>query len=104
MIYAPDSAYDGVYYKAGNRLGYDGSYYTLEDEHIIEEYVLIATFVSPDEADIEQVTEDYHLFNTFVKWDGVDNSEAVGLKYIVESEKDEILSMGWDNFLHQYGY
>ena len=104
MIYAPDSAYDGVYYKAGNRLGYDGSYYTLEDEHIIEEYVLIATFVSPDEADIEQVTEDDHLFNTFVKWDGVDNSEAVGLKYIVESEKDEILSMGWDNFLHQYGY
>lgn len=108
MVYAPNSAYNGIYFQSGNMGVYSGVYYTLENGKINEETVVESTLpenaTTSDELHNVQITDDDALYKTFVGWYWDKEPEKMGLKTIPEFAKDTILEMGWIDYLKKYGY
>lgn len=108
MVYAPNSAYNGIYFQSGNMGFYSGVYYTLENGKINEETVVESTLpenaTNSDELHNVQITDDDALYKTFVGWYWDKEPETMGLKTIPEFDKNTISEIGWIDFLKTYGY
>lgn len=108
LVYAPDSAYTGIYFQAGNMGSYPGNYYTLENNQVVSEPVVHATL--PDgtndwnQLNNEQITGDDALFETFVGWFPNSEPESMGLRTVNEYKEADIRAMGWNEFLNRYGF
>lgn len=112
LIVAPSSKYKGIYFAGGNMDYYQGHYYSLKEGKLHDEYVdEIRAQQTNGNAEFEyfQATEDVELFHTFSgafgKYDELDmRLSKMGLKALVRKSQNEIIEMGWDNYLHECGY
>ena len=106
FVYAPDSAYTGLFTEGGNMGYFTGEYFTIENGELHNEHVLDSigdySGSEPVYTD-EQYTEDDVLFDTFSGF-FPDHYEEKGLRELIMYSVDEIESMGWEAFLSAYGY
>ena len=106
FVYAPDSAYTGLFTEGGNMGYFTGEYFTIENGELHSEHVLDSigdySGSEPVYTD-EQYTEDDVLFDTFSGF-FPDHYEEKGLRELIMYSVDEIESMGWEAFLSAYGY
>ncbi len=97
--YDPDSDYPGIYYENGRTGAWQGYYYYVKDGKLLRELVVDLELGMAGKPDTRvSITSDTKLYNTFCEYKNGRHAQK-DLPEVEMKTLDEILAMGWENFI-----